>query len=322
MTTPEYSFVVPLFNEELSVRILIDRLNNVITANSLNAEVVLVDDGSKDNTALLMHDIAMRDAKYSCIFLSRNHGHQLALTAGLTYARASKAVMVIDGDLQDPPELILDFIKEMNTGYDVVYGVRTKRREGFFKRMAYRVYYRIMNNIANIDLPLDSGDFALISRRVLDLMNTMPEKNRYLRGMRAWTGFRQKGFEYERDARNAGRSKYTFRKLMHLALSGLYNFSDLPIKIMTYVGVSAIFASFIYLITVLYKKYFSTNGEVPTGFTATIIIIIFFSGVQLMAFGIIGQYVLRIYREVQQRPLFIVDKIVRDKALQKLEGAN
>lgn len=322
MTTPEYSFVVPLFNEELSVRILIDRLNNVITANSLNAEVVLVDDGSKDNTALLMLDIAMRDAKYSCIFLSRNHGHQLALTAGLTYARASKAVMVIDGDLQDPPELISDFIKEMNAGYDVVYGIRTKRREGFFKRMAYRVYYRIMNNIANIDLPLDSGDFALISRRVLDLMNAMPEKNRYLRGMRAWTGFRQKGFEYERDARKAGRSKYTFRKLMHLALSGLYNFSDLPIKIMTYVGASAIFASFIYLLTVLYKKYFSANGEVPTGFTATIIIIIFFSGVQLMAFGIIGQYVLRIYREVQQRPLFIVDKIVRDKALQKLEEAD
>jgi len=322
MNNPEYSFVVPLYNEQENFRDLVARLNTVISSNALSAEVVLIDDGSRDNTPLLMHDIALSDDRYHCVFLSRNHGHQLALSAGLKYARGTKAVLVIDGDLQDPPELITDFIQEMQAGYDVVYGVRKKRKEGIFKRSMYWIYYRLMKNIANIDLPLDSGDFALISRRVLNLMNAMPEKNRYLRGMRTWTGFRQKGFEYERSERNAGTTKYTLRKLFQLAWSGLYNFSDLPIRIMTYTGGLAIAASLIYLLTVLYKKYFEPTGEVPTGFTATIIAIIFFGGIQLMAFGIIGQYVLRIYREVQQRPLFIIDKIIRDKEEQDTNAVN
>ncbi|MFN4083934.1 MAG: glycosyltransferase family 2 protein [Bacteroidia bacterium] len=309
--TPEISFVIPLFNEEENFELLIKRLEELRKTLSLESEVVLIDDGSKDKTAMLMNNLALSNDAYLCVFLSKNHGHQLALSAGLSVARAKKAIMILDGDLQDPPEMIHNFLVELNNGYDVVYGIRKQRKEGLLKKMAYWTYYRIMKSIAHIDLPLDSGDFALISRKVADYMNNMPEQNRYLRGMRTWIGFKQIGIEYSRDARHAGTTKYSWKKLFELANSGIYNFSDIPVKVITRLGITAIAIALIYLAYTLFQKIFYNN--VPTGFTALIFAIVMFSGVQLISLGIIGEYVLRIYRQAQNRPLFIIDKVISDK---------
>lgn len=275
-----------------------------------SVEIVLINDGSRDNTPLLMNNLALKNKLYTCVFLSRNHGHQLALTAGLSVARATKAVLILDGDLQDPPELIHAFMDKLHEGYDVIYGVRKNRKESFLKRIAYWSYYRIMNGIAQIHLPLDSGDFGMISRKALDYLNAMPEQNRYIRGMRTWIGFRQIGIEYERSARFAGETKYSWKKLFELAYSGIFNFSNFPVKFITRLGIFSLFLATAYLLYVLIEKFFF-NG-VPLGFTALIAAIILFSGVQLISLGIIGEYVLRIYQQSQQRPLFIIDKIISD----------
>lgn len=278
-------------------------------------EVVLVDDGSRDNTPELMQALALTDARYHCVFLSRNHGHQLALTAGLASARGTEALMIIDGDLQDPPELLPKFYAFYQEGYDVVYAVRRKRKEGIVKRTAYYTFYRLLKSISYVDIPLDSGDFALISRRVADVLNQMPEESRYLRGMRTWIGFRQIGVEYERDERVAGTPKYSFKQLFKLAYNGIFNFSEFPIKFVTRAGGAAILLSLIYFAYVVYKKYFLE--DVIEGFTALLFTIILFSGVQLVALGIIGEYVLRIFFQAKNRPLFIVKgRIVNKERIQ------
>jgi polyisoprenyl-phosphate glycosyltransferase len=286
-------------------------LNGVMDSSKLTIEIVLIDDGSRDNTAELMQALALSDERYHCIFLARNHGHQLALTAGLAHARGTEGVMVIDGDLQDPPELLEEFYPYLKQGNDVVYAVRKKRKEGFLKRSAYFLFYRILKSISYIDIPLDSGDFALISRRVVNIMNKMPEESRYLRGMRTWVGFKQIGVEYERSERQAGESKYSFSMLFKLAYNGIFNFSEFPIKFVTRLGALAIFVAFVYFIIVVIKKYFFQ--EVIEGFTALLFIIILFSGVQLIALGVIGEYVLRVFFQSKNRPLFIVKEVIRDK---------
>jgi polyisoprenyl-phosphate glycosyltransferase len=270
----------------------------------LSIEVVLVDDGSRDNTPVLMRQLALLDPRYHCVFLSRNHGHQLALTAGIASAQASEALFIIDGDLQDPPELLPEFYRELQAGNDVVYAVRRKRKENAFKKTGYYLFYRLLKSISYVDIPLDSGDFALISRRVADVLIQMPEESRYLRGMRSWVGFSQKGLEYERDERVAGESKYSFKLLFRLAYNGIFNFSEFPIKFMARTGAVAILISLLYFIIVVIKKFFFT--EVIEGFTALLFVIILFSGVQLLALGIIGEYVLRIFFQAKGRPLFII----------------
>lgn len=311
--TPEISFVIPLFNEEDNFSNLTDRLNKIIDTLNYTCEVVLVNDGSKDNTAMLMNNLALENTNYQCVFLSRNHGHQLALTAGLQLARATKAIMILDGDLQDPPELITQFLDKISQGFDVVYGVRKNRKESAIKKLAYWSYYRFMKSIAHIEMPLDSGDFALVTRKVVDYLNAMPEQNRYIRGMRTWIGFKQIGVNYERNARTAGVTKYSWKKLFELAYSGIFNFSTVPVKVITRLGIITILVSLCYLIYVLIAKFFF-NG-VPTGFTTLIFAIVMFSGVQLISLGIIGEYVLRIYQQSQQRPLFIIDKVIREKEI-------
>lgn len=270
----------------------------------MTIEVVLVDDGSRDDTPTLMRQIALLDERYHCVFLSRNHGHQLALSAGMASARASEALFIIDGDLQDPPELLPDFYKAYQEGNDVVYAVRRKRKEGVAKKTAYYLFYRLLKSISYVEIPLDSGDFALISRRVADVLIKMPEESRYLRGMRSWVGFKQIGLEYERDERVAGESKYSLRQLFNLAYNGIFNFSEFPVKFMTRIGTVAILTSLVYFITVVIKKLFFT--EVIEGFTSLLFVVILFSGVQLFALGIIGEYVLRIFFQSKNRPLFIV----------------
>ncbi|GAB2532805.1 glycosyltransferase family 2 protein [Spirosoma aerophilum] len=282
----------------------------------LAIEVVLIDDGSRDTTAILMQQLALTDARYQCVFLSRNYGHQLALTAGIASASATEALFIIDGDLQDPPELLTEFYQKFQEGYDVVYAIRKKRKESWFKRTAYAMFYRLMRSISYVDLPLDSGDFSLISRRVADVLKQMPEESRFIRGMRSWIGFNQIGVEYERDARLEGESKYSFSMLRRLAYNGIFNFSEYPVKIITRMGMVTIGVALVYLIQTLIKRFI--YHDVPQGFTALLFVIVLFSGVQLIALGLIGEYVLRIFFQAKGRPLYVVREIIRQKKRQPL----
>jgi dolichol-phosphate mannosyltransferase len=267
-------------------------------------EVVLVNDGSKDKTEEMMRQLALSDSRYHCVFLARNYGHQLALSAGLSVCNATEAVMIIDGDLQDPPELLGEFYAQIKKGNDVVYAIRKKRKEGFLKRSAYFLFYRMMKKISYIDIPLDSGDFSMINRRVVDILNKMPEESRYIRGMRSWIGLNQVGVEYDRDERQAGTSKYSLALLWRLAYNGIFNFSEFPIKLVSRLGVVVIIFSIFYLVGVLLKK--MIYGTVPEGFITLFFIISLFSGIQLMSLGLIGEYILRIFFQSKGRPLYII----------------
>lgn len=306
----DISIVVPLYNEEAVFDQLIERLTQVVNKVDFSCEVVLVNDGSTDATAILIEAICKKDNRFSGILLSRNHGHQLAVSAGLANSRGRKGVMIIDGDLQDPPELVVEFYNLLTTGYDVIYAIRKNRKESFLKKLAYKIYYRLQKKISSFNIPIDSGDFSMLSRRVVDTMVEMPEQSRYLRGMRAWVGFKQIGFEYDRDERLAGESKYSWLKLFELAFNGIFNFSDFPVKIITRLGFVTVLFSLIYFIYNIYRKVY--YNDVPQGFTATILAIILFSGVQMISLGLIGEYVLRIYNQVRNRPLFVIDKIIQD----------
>lgn len=306
----DISIVVPLFNEEAVFNQLIQRLTQVIDEATFTCEVVLINDGSEDNTAKLIEEICVKDTRFSGILLSRNHGHQLAVSAGLANTRAHKGVMIIDGDLQDPPELVNTFYELLLEGNDVIYAIRKNRKESFLKKLAYSFYYRLQKKISSFNIPIDSGDFSMLSRRVVDHINNMPEQSRYLRGMRAWVGFKQIGYEYDRDERQAGETKYSWRKLFELAFNGIFNFSDFPIKFITRLGFFTVFLSLLYFAYNVYRKI--VYNDVPQGFTAIILAVILFSGVQLISLGLIGEYVLRIYNQVRNRPLFVIDKIIQE----------
>ena len=311
MNKPKISIIVPLFNESESFPLLVDRLNKLAENFAEEIEIVLIDDGSRDNTAALMQQVALTNRRYQCVFLARNFGHQLAVTAGLTVASATEAVLIIDGDLQDPPELLPVFYDHYKKGYDVIYAVRKKRKENKIKKLGYYIFYRILKSISYIDIPLDSGDFSMLGRNVVDVINKMPEESRYIRGMRAWVGFKQIGVEYERDERVAGESKYTLKMLFKLAYNGIFNFSEIPIKFITSMGLFAISVSLIYLSYTVTKKF--VFGTVPEGFTALLFTIVLFSGVQMVSLGVIGEYVLRIFFQVKGRPLFIIKNRIINK---------
>jgi len=306
----DISIIVPLYNEELVFEQLIKRLRSVVSSTDFSCEIILVNDGSSDNTAALIEAICEEDKRFTGIILSRNYGHQLAVSAGMAYVRGKKGAMIIDGDLQDPPELVTEFYKLLENGYDVIYAIRKNRKETFFKKLAYSAYYRLQKKISSFNIPIDSGDFSMLSKRVVETMNAMPEQSRYLRGMRAWVGFKQIGFEYDRDERHAGETKYSWTKLFELAFNGIFNFSNFPVKIITRLGFFTVLFSLIYFGYNIYRRVY--YNDVPQGFTATILAIILFSGVQLISLGLIGEYVLRIYNQVRNRPLFVVDKIFQE----------
>ena len=310
MKALDISIIVPLYNEQAVFDNLIERLVNVIDTTLFSCEVILIDDGSTDNTRQLVEKICEKDSRFTGILLSRNHGHQLAVSAGLANVRGQKGAMIIDGDLQDPPELVKEFYELLVNGYDVIYAIRKNRKESFLKKVAYSTYYRLQKKISSFNIPIDSGDFSMLSRRVVDNMNNMPEQSRYLRGMRAWVGFKQIGYEYDRDQRHAGETKYSWNKLFELAFNGIFNFSDFPVKFITRTGFITVVFSLIYFGYNIYRKLF--YNDVPQGFTATILAIILFSGVQLISLGLIGEYVLRIYNQVRNRPLFIIEKIIQE----------
>ncbi|MFT3910679.1 MAG: glycosyltransferase family 2 protein [Ferruginibacter sp.] len=307
------TIIVPVYNEAASLPELFRRLDTLILNAGLNISVIMVDDGSTDGSTMLLEDTIMGKEKYSAIFLSRNFGHAMAITAGLAnVGDACDAVFIIDGDLQDPPELLSQFVEKMNTGYDVVYGIRKKRKEGILKKLCYKLYYRLLKRFSNIKMPLDAGDFSLISNKVVKQLNSLPEESRYLRGLRSWVGFKQVGLEYERDKRAGGETKYSLRSLFRLAFNGIFNFSEFPIRFIGMLGFITIIFSLIYIGIVLYKKF--VFGTVPEGFTTLIFAIVLFSGVQLLSLGIIGEYILRIFFQVKNRPLYIVkSKITNGK---------
>jgi len=305
---PEFNIVIPLYNESAVFNQLVDRLQLLIKSSNYSIEVLLVDDGSKDDTAFKIKSFCDSNSCFRGILLSRNFGHQIAVSAGLSQVNASIGIMVIDGDLQDPPELLFGMIERLAEGNDVVYAVRKKRKESYFKKTAYFIFYRILNSISYLPLPLDSGDFCLMSRRVVDLLNKMPEESRYMRGMRTWVGFKQVGYEYERAERAAGEPKYNFKMLLSLAYNGIFNFSEYPIKLVTRMGITGTLAAFLYLGYVIIKRF--TSNEVPTGFTALLFCVILFGSLTLLSIGIIGEYIVRIFFQVKQRPTFIIDKII------------
>ena len=309
--------IAPLYNEEDILPKLFDRLDNLKKLLPQELKFALVDDGSTDNTKAFITEKALEDNSYIAVILSRNYGHQYAVTAGMSYCQEAEAIMIIDGDLQDPPELIIDFYQKLQEGYDVVYAVRRKRKESWIKKMAYSFYYRLLKRVALINIPLDSGDFCMISNRVLRHMNKMPERSRYLRGMRAWVGFKQYGFEYERDGRHGGVSKYSFSKLLQLAFSGLINFSHFPIHFMSMIGGISIVISILYIIYAIYLKV--VFNSTPIGFVSIIIAISFFSGIILLSLSLLGEYIIRIFDDVRNRPLFIVDELIKNKEILKNE---
>lgn len=300
---PKLSLVIPVYNEEVLIDQLFERTTRSLNNLTPDFEIICVDDGSKDSTLAKLKQYHTIDRRFKVLSLSRNFGHQAAIFAGLTYARG-EFVAVMDGDLQDPPELLGDFLAKAEEGYDVVYAVRKKRKESFLKRFIYWAYYRIFKRMSNIYIPLDSGDFALMRHTVVSHLINMREQSLYIRGIRSWLGFRQIGLEYDRDRRQGGDPKYTLRKLLRLAFNGIFSFSEYPVRLISRLGLAVVLISVIYIIITLIKKYF--YGDVPQGFTTLIIFISLFSGVQLIALGLIGEYMVRIYDEARRRPLFIV----------------
>ncbi len=300
----QVSVVFPVYNEMENLDTLVSRVYPVLnSATNGSFEVVFVDDGSRDGSGKLLDALSERDGRYKVIHFSRNFGHQAALQAGLDAARGS-AVVLMDSDLQDPPELISRFIEKWREGYEVVYAIRRKRKESIWKRAAYAIFYRTMRFIAEIDAPLNAGDFCLMDRRVVQTLVALRERNRFLRGLRSWVGFKQIGIEYERDARNAGEPKYTFRKLVGLALSGYIGFSSLPLRLAAWLGLWSATAGFVLTLWVIISKF--VVPHVPQGWASTIAVILFIGGVQMIMLGVIGEYLGRVYDEVRQRPLYII----------------
>jgi dolichol-phosphate mannosyltransferase len=300
---PKLSLVIPVYNEEILIDQLFERTTRALNNLTSDYEIICVDDGSVDSTLEKLKHYHAQEKRFKVLSLSRNFGHQAAIFAGLTYTRG-EFVAVMDGDLQDPPELLGDFLARAEEGYDVVYAVRKKRKESFPKRMVYWAYYRIFKRMSNIYIPLDSGDFALMRNTVVRHLVTMREQSLYIRGIRSWLGFRQIGLEYDRDRRQGGEPKYTLRKLLRLAFNGIFSFSEYPVRLISRLGLAVVVISIVYIVITLVKKY--VYGDVPQGFTTLIIFISLFSGVQLVALGLIGEYMVRIYDETRRRPLFIV----------------
>ena len=312
------SIVIPIYNEEENLQNLYTRLTDAAPSWKEDYEIVLIDDGSRDSSLTMMRVMAEKDSHVRVIKLSRNFGHQPAISAGIQEAKGD-AIIIMDGDLQDPPEELYRFLDKWREGFDVVYAVRTKRKEGFFKKLAYSSFYRLMAAISDIEIPLDSGDFCVMDRKVVNvLVHDMPEQIRFIRGMRAYAGFKQIGVTYERAERAAGEVKYTFKKLVQLALDGLFGFSSFPLRLSTYLGISIAIPSLMigvfFLVHRLFGfKVFGHTPEETPGLASLAVGMFFLGGVMLTMLGIIGEYISRIYIEVKKRPFFVIDEIIEKK---------
>lgn len=308
--SPQLSIVAPIFNEEGSVPELYRRVRTALDDESKSWELILVDDGSTDGSAKAIEALARKDRRVRPVVFARNFGHQIAVTAGLDHARGEAAV-IIDADLQDPPELIPELMRRWKEGYEVVYAVRTERAgESWFKTMTASLFYRLIARITDVHIPFDAGDFRLLDRKVVDALRHMRERHRFLRGMAAWVGFRQIGVPYKREARFAGETKYPFRKMVRLALNAVTSFSYFPLQIATYLGFLCAGASALAIVVVIIMRL--GGSQAFLGQATTLIAVLFLGGIQLISLGILGEYLGRVYDEVKGRPLYILRSAPED----------
>ena len=300
------SIVIPAYNEQEVLPAFHARLSTTLAQLSYSIEIVYINDGSTDGTLLILEDLYAKDARVALVDLSRNFGKEIALTAGLHKAQGD-AVIVIDADLQDPPEVIPQLIKEWENGFDVVYARRTQRKgESWLKKTSAASFYRIIQRLSKVSIPEDTGDFRLLSRRAVEALNTLPEQHRFMKGLFAWIGYKQKAVYYDRDPRFAGTSKWNYWKLWNFAIDGITSFTTAPLKFATYIGFLTAFIAFIYGSYILIDTLMFGN-PVP-GYPSLIVIILFLGGVQLMAIGVVGEYVGRIFTETKQRPLYFLNE--------------
>ncbi len=302
--TITYSIIAPIYNEFDNLPELYRRVKEVMDSTGETWELILIDDGSTDNSTTRILELAAKDETVQPVIFARNFGHQIAVTAGLDYSRG-QAVVIIDADLQDPPEVILELAKKWQEGFEVVYAVRAERQgESWFKLFTASLFYRLIYRITDVKIPLDTGDFRLIDRKVVNVMNNMREKHRFLRGMGAWVGFKQIGVDYKREARFAGETKYPFNKMLKLALNAITGFSYFPLQVATHFGFVSAGISILAIPVVVLERL--TGSQAFYGQATTLIAVLFFGGVQLISLGILGEYIGRIYDEVKGRPLYIV----------------
>jgi glycosyltransferase involved in cell wall biosynthesis len=300
------SVVVPLYNEEDVLLETYKRLKKVMDSLNETYEIIFVNDGSRDKTPQMVYEICNKDSTIKFVDFSRNFGHQTAITAGMDFSEG-EAIVVIDADLQDPPELIPKMIEKWREGYDVVYGQRASRKgETFFKKFTAKVFYRFLRSMTEVDIPVDTGDFRLIDRKVCEALKLVNERNRYIRGIISWLGFKQVGIEFNRDKRFAGETKYPLKKMLKFAADAITSFSYKPLKLASYAGMTLSFVSFVYLLVVLFTKLFMPTRITQAGWASTLAVNLFFNGITLMILGIIGEYIGRIYDEAKGRPLYIV----------------
>jgi len=307
-----YSIIAPIYNEKENIPELHRRVSEVMNSTKESWELILVDDGSTDGSTDMIHELAAMDKEHvHPVIFARNFGHQIAITAGWDYARGD-AVVIIDADLQDPPELILEMAEKWKEGYEVVYAVRAEREgESWFKLWTASLFYRIIYRITDVKIPLDTGDFRLMDRKVVDVLKSMRERHRFPRGMSAWVGFKQVGVEYKRAARTAGETKYPFRKMFRLALNAITGFSYFPLQVATFVG---FFAAGIAIVAIPIVAYMRISGSSAFfGQATTLIAVLFLGGVQLISLGVLGEYIGRLYDEAKGRPLYIVREAPEDK---------
>jgi len=306
---PEISVIVPLYNEELVIREMYTKLTEVMQGTGLSYEVLLVDDGSEDQTRRLAREICATDRHIKLLCLSRNFGHQFAITAGMDRS-AGKAVVVIDADLQDPPEVIPRMIDKWQEGYQVVYGVREKREgERWFKLITASLFYRVLKRLTAVEIPVDTGDFRLVDRHALNEFMSMRERARFIRGMISWVGFKQTEVRYVRHERFAGETKYPFTKMLKFAIDGLLSFSQAPLKLASGMGILSAGVSLLFIIYAFVIKAFFPEQAIP-GWSSIFSAILFIGGVQLICLGVLGEYIGRIYEEIKQRPLYIIQEEV------------
>ncbi len=304
MTKPKYTVIAPIYNEIENIPHLYARVCEVMDQTGEAWELVLVDDGSKDGSTDALRELGKKDDRVRPVIFARNFGHQIAVSAGMDYARGD-AIAIIDADLQDPPEVILELIQKWKEGYDVVYAVRSEREgESWFKLTTAALFYKFIQKITDVDIPLNTGDFRLLDRKVLNVMNSMPERNRFLRGMSSWAGFKQIGVEYKRHARFAGETHYPLKNMIKLALNAITGFSYWPLQLLSKTGVGLVVLSLLLLVLFIIL---ALVGKVDLTFVlATWLTVIFLAGVLLIGMGILGEYMGRIYDEAKGRPLYIV----------------
>ncbi len=308
------SVVIPTYKSEANLQALVERLVSVFKKCAYEYEIIFVDDNSPDNSLAVLRNICANNPRIKAMSLSRNFGQQVATSAGLKYAKGD-CVVIMDDDLQDPPEFIPELIIKWEEGYEVVYAIRKLRKEGFLKRLGYALFYKILTRLSYIQIPPDSGDFGLIDQKIVEIISGMPERDRFVRGLRAWVGFKQIGVECERLERHQGKPSYNLFKIMKLSTDGIFAFSDLPLQISSAVGFVVSFIAFLGIIFTIVQRlmtYFLPQNPLAVwpGFSTIVLSVLFLGGVQLICVGILGEYIARIYNEVKQRPLFLVKETI------------